>query len=433
MKHSSKISLVSVLCALCVCAGGSAYGAASVRSLGGAGTYSGTTSASSASASSSTGAARAGSVRVTPSSTKATTSTSTTVSTGNASAARGATTSRLSIGKYLSGGVKTDGSKLKPNISITSPGDTNISNEVTNISNEVTQIINALDALRSDVNDLRQDSHSIPGSRDGLVDIDPDKNELFLNLDALRDALSEKLEIDAGTIDIRLTGSDDNQYISFCQSNPNGECKYQEIIAVSELRGPKGDKGDSVSIDDLAVLLPQLEQVLSDKITAAIDGLNLGALATMNTVGTDQIDDGAVTEEKLSAELQEKINKDAVDIDLTGYVTTDEMNDALAFKQDALSNEQMAVLDSGITADAVAQIGLNAENITANAAAIAQKANADDVYTKSDTYSQAEIDQKLSNVTAGGVEAAPDGGDYAWVSIGNTQQWVSIAGAVNNE
>lgn len=425
MKYSSKISMVSVLCALCVCTAGSASGASSVRALGGTGTISGTSAAASGSA---TSVARAGSVRVAPTNTKATTGTSAAVSTNNTSAARGATTSRLSIGKFLSGGIKTDGSKLKPNVSISSAGNT-VSAEVMQIveglQGDVKDLHGEIAGLQGDIDGLLADRHSALGAKDGgFIEIDGN-NELFIKVDDLADALSDKLGVDAGTIDIALTGSDDNKYISFCQSNPDSECKYQEIIAVSELRGEKGDKGDSVSVDELNTM-----------ITSAVEKLEFGSLAWMNTVGTDQIDNGAVNEDKLSDELKAMIGN-GEGPDLSNYVTNDVLTSALDGKQDTLTDEQMVVLDSGITKEGVAQIGVNAANITANAdaidankTAISEKANAADVYTKSETYDRETINGMVKNVTAGNITPAPDDNDYAWVSLGGEQQWVSIAGAV---
>ena len=107
--------VASVLTILCVLCGGwvsGAVAAPSVRALGGAGTYTGTTSAVSAKANgTTTTSARAGSVRVTPA---VKVSSSTTPRSSNTETKASASDDqRMSIGKYLgpsvTGGVKVSG------------------------------------------------------------------------------------------------------------------------------------------------------------------------------------------------------------------------------------------------------------------------------------------------------------------------------------
>lgn len=125
MKSKIKISRYVVLCVLCSSAATGAWAAASVRTLGGAGTYSSAASASSAGASSTggvaasgnmAGVARGGSMRVTPTSNKGGAGTAvTTPSASGTSAGRVATSPRLSIGKVLGGATSVSGgSSLRP-------------------------------------------------------------------------------------------------------------------------------------------------------------------------------------------------------------------------------------------------------------------------------------------------------------------------------
>ena len=99
---------------------GDVQAASSVRSLGGAGTYSSAEVASGSSAKTSTGtssaALRGGSVRVTSGSGQS--ASSTTIKTNNTSSAgRAATLPRLSIGQFLGGGTSiSGGSSIKPQI-----------------------------------------------------------------------------------------------------------------------------------------------------------------------------------------------------------------------------------------------------------------------------------------------------------------------------
>lgn len=109
-----------LICGLVLVALGvdSANAAASVRSLGGVGTYSSAAVASGGSAKTSTGASsavlRGGSVRVTSGSGQS--ASSTTIKTNNTSnAGRAATLPRFSIGKFLGGGTSiSGGSSIKP-------------------------------------------------------------------------------------------------------------------------------------------------------------------------------------------------------------------------------------------------------------------------------------------------------------------------------
>lgn len=108
MKNELKISTLSIVCVLCASMALPSYGASSVRSLGGAGTYSSASSAATAKSSGdSTGggainSVRAGSVRVN----------NVAGATGGATrsgSTRAATTPRLSIGKYLAGSSAVSG------------------------------------------------------------------------------------------------------------------------------------------------------------------------------------------------------------------------------------------------------------------------------------------------------------------------------------
>ena len=108
MKNELKISTLSIVCVLCASVVLPSYGASSVRSLGGAGTY--TSASSAATAKSGGGSAgnsainsvRAGSVRVN----NAAGATSGATRSGST---RAATTPRLSIGKYLAGSSAISG------------------------------------------------------------------------------------------------------------------------------------------------------------------------------------------------------------------------------------------------------------------------------------------------------------------------------------
>ncbi len=114
MKYEFKISTLSIVCVLCAAMSAPAFGAPAVRSLGGAGTYVGSTGATAAKATGTSKPAtatvksvRGGSMRVNPAATSGTTST-------RASSTRASSTPRLSIGKYLSGSSTAVSGTVKP-------------------------------------------------------------------------------------------------------------------------------------------------------------------------------------------------------------------------------------------------------------------------------------------------------------------------------
>ena len=114
MKYDFKISTLSIVCVLCAAMSAPAFGAPAVRSLGGAGTYVGSTGATAAKATGTSKPAtatvksvRGGSMRVNPTATSGATST-------RASSTRASSTPRLSIGKYLSGSSTAVSGTVKP-------------------------------------------------------------------------------------------------------------------------------------------------------------------------------------------------------------------------------------------------------------------------------------------------------------------------------
>lgn len=128
-KQKLNISIVAALCVFCT-AGTNSFAAGSVRALGGTGTYNGTAAATTANTSTTATRAavanRAGSLRVSPTTTRS-------VSTATRTNANGVTapTERLSIGKYLGGATSistTGGSGPAASAAEISEINTNINN-----------------------------------------------------------------------------------------------------------------------------------------------------------------------------------------------------------------------------------------------------------------------------------------------------------------
>ena len=166
-KTTLNISMVAALCVFCA-AGTNAFGAGSVRALGGAGTYNGTTAATASStATRAAGAMRAGSLRVSPSTSRSVSATTQAVNTtGTAGNAQ-----RLSIGKYLGGptSISTTGGSAS---AVTVNDITEVKNNITAI-NENTRIIeNEIKELQDGKQDKLSAGDYITISNNGTVDID---------------------------------------------------------------------------------------------------------------------------------------------------------------------------------------------------------------------------------------------------------------------
>ena len=161
MKKEFKLVSASVIGLVCASLMTPSFAASSVRSLGGAGTYTGTTSATqAASATKATTAARAGSIRVDG---------STRVNSGSSlrtPSTRSATAPRLSIGKYLSANSSVGtGGKIDAELS-TNVG--NLGNSVGKLDETVTDIKGDLTILQEQVNNF--DIDALRGDIQNLVD-----------------------------------------------------------------------------------------------------------------------------------------------------------------------------------------------------------------------------------------------------------------------
>ena len=344
MKHDLKISRLAVICVLCATVSG-AYGASSVRSLGGSGTY---TSAAAAAADANSGGAssvRGGSLRVSPSSNVSGTTTS--ISTGNTTSGRVATSPRLSIGHYLTGGTSVSGgSSIRPIVpggSSTSGGGSSSGGDGGDV--DLSGVNQRLDALESDVDSLFESRDSIDESitdlwsgkqdiltaNDGLIEIDSD-NVIYINTENLADAMK-----DAGfsaDVDFRVNEG----YIEYWDGTT-----WAQLIALDDLRGPQGEPGESVTVDEVI-------NGIEDDLQAAVNAAVADAVQT------------AVADEIANADL----------------VTNTELNTALG----------------GYATDEDLERGLNA------------KANAADVYTKAEVYNKTEVDDKVADIVAGDMDGA---------------------------
>ena len=276
MKHNLGISTVAIVCVLCTAVSG-AYGASSVRSLGGSGTY--TSASNAAAAADSNGSAssiRGGSVRVNP--TSGVSGTSTTIEAGTTTSGRVATTPRLSIGHYLGGATSVSGgSSLRP----TTPSGGTSGGGATGggvSGDDFAGLQGRVDQLERDYNDLQgvtdgltdqiatKQDVLVPGN-DGYIIID--NNEIFVDVEPLRDALNIAAGQDGREIEL---GDDDTnllwRYVG--DSNWNILIPKAEITGPQGERGEKGEPGDAANLDAYSTT-EQMNQAIGNAIAALAD------------------------------------------------------------------------------------------------------------------------------------------------------------------
>lgn len=378
MKKDLKISTVAIVCVLCA-AVSAAHGASSVRTLGGAGTYSSAAAASGTSTSSAT--ARGGSMRVTPTVNRVSSGAVNNSASAGATTTRVATTPRLSIGKYLGGGTAVSGG---PTIKPQNPGASGGSS-----SGGVDPSVAA--ALRSDVDQLRRDvdtlhdaddalsdklqnkQNSLLPKADGFVLIDDTTNEISVDVENLKDAIGTVAGKDGREVEI---GSDDE----YLQWRYVGDTAWQNLIAKSALvgpQGPKGEPGDGADVD----LTPYAKTAdVENALNAKADAADLAAKADVSA-----LDDYA---------------KAAT---LGDYAKIVDMNTAIANAIAASLANYAKIVDLAPyakTADLAGYATTDQLAQKANASDLAAKANASDVYTKT------EVDEKVADVVAGDMSEA---------------------------
>lgn len=280
MKNDLKISTLTIICVLCTAVSG-AYGASSVRSFGGSGTYASASDAAAANTSSATSVSsvRGGSVRVNPGS--GVSGSSTTIEAGTTTNGRVATTPRLSIGHYLGGGTSiSGGSSLRPQTPGSSSGGSSSGGDGGLDPDVAAGLRQQVDQLQRDVEDLRNADDNIndqlldkqdaliPGD-DGYIIIDDATNEIFVDVDALQGALEtvagkDGREVELGSNDTHLLW----RYV--------GDNDWYELIAKADITGPQGEKGEKGDPGEAANLdaystTEQMNQAIGNAIAALAD------------------------------------------------------------------------------------------------------------------------------------------------------------------
>ncbi len=282
MKNDLKISTLTIICVLCTAVSG-AYGASSVRSFGGSGTYASASDAAAANTSSATSASsvRGGSVRVNPGS--GVSGSSTTIEAGTTTNGRVATTPRLSIGHYLGGATSiSGGSSLRPQTPGSSSGGSSSGGDGGLEPDVAAGLRQQVDQLQRDVEDLRNADDNIndqlldkqdaliPGD-DGYIIIDDATNEIFVDVDALQGALETVAGKDGREVEL---GSNDTHLLWRYVGEGNGD--WRELIAKADITGPQGEKGEKGDPGDAANLdaystTEQMNQAIGNAIAALAD------------------------------------------------------------------------------------------------------------------------------------------------------------------
>lgn len=182
MKNKIITSALTIICVLCGGWVSDAFAAPSVRALGGAGTYSGTTSAAAAkSGGAATTSARAGSVRVTPT---AKVSASTTPRISNVETKVSSSgDQRMSIGKYL-------GPSVTGGVNISTGGSGASAEDITELAGQIDQ--NAKD-IKANTDALEKLDEQINGGKETVGIID--QLEDFLTKDDAKLLYQEKEDV----------------------------------------------------------------------------------------------------------------------------------------------------------------------------------------------------------------------------------------------
>ncbi len=367
MKNDLKISTLSIVCVLCAAVTMPSFGAAAVRSLGGAGTYSSASSAASAGSKSTGGTAsvtRAGAMRVgnaKPASTSAST--------------RAAASPRLSIGKYLAGvGATGTPSTTKPSTPGQADKDSSWKPRVEALeafmgyTEDGTPIADKVEGLEVDVETLKADLKAVTGV-DYKVTADYSNGVLIIKQGDV-EVLRESFATDAGVQALQdkldaLTGR--------VAANETAIATLERAVESLEATV---ESLDAFSAGQFAGRIETLEKA-GAQLQDAID--NLGALYATD----DELADGL---DALSAELKDLISKSASGGDVADLV------------------EDLGNLSTDLT-NISAQVVANKDAIAANAADIEELQQANFV-------KKAELDT-LQVALLAAIEEKHAAGDYA--------------------
>ena len=193
--------------------------------------------------------------------------------------------------------------------------------------------------------------------------------------------------------------------------------------------GEKGDKGDSgvVAIANTGDASGVVDGITYDAATQTVtynrakiglDNISADAIDDVPTLGSNKL----VRSSGVKQAVVDAVNGGAVD--LTGFATETYVNNAVAGKQDKLEANQIAAVDSGISATLVTKYdGYGASIADAVSAANTAQADAGVAKTTADT---ALADAGEAKKTAAGKLSAPEG-DGMFLYNGSEKQWTAVS------
>lgn len=393
MKNELKISTLSIVCVLCTAVAMPAFGVSSVRSLGGAGTY---TSASSAAAaksdktSSATNSVRGGSMRVNNSASASRNAT-------RSSSTRTATTPRLSIGKYLAGSSAISGGS---------------SNRV-EIDKIQGEMADANDQLQSRIVNLEKALGLF--SEEGL------SGKLIVDVEQLQDDLNDMTGVGAGyvvtadyTDDVLTIKQGDKTVLSENFATSDGLAAIQEKL--DELTTALADKASQSEVDALESALARLEATVEnlDSVSATDYATQVQTLKDADTALQSAIDELEKIDHSLYAEktyVDDLIDGlDAVDTELKAADT--EINKKIAALETG-SSESGADLTDVKAQLKTATDSLSALTTRVAGAEAAIKANADAIVAIESNKADKTALNDLGAALRSEIAAAHERGDYA--------------------
>ena len=247
MKNNTlNISIIAALCVFCTAASDS-FAAGSVRVLGGAGTYNGTTAATASTAARGAAGARAGSLRVSPSTTR-------TVSTATRTNADGTTTptERLSIGKYLGGAtsVSTTGGTF---------GAGATTSVINDIKNDIQTLFSNVQTIDGDITTIENE---LAGKQDALTagDYITIENDIVsLDYASLETYLASALGATGG---VNVKYNDTTDYIQWTADDGT---TWTNLFKVGDLTG------DYISESELESKIDALNKYATISMVNALD------------------------------------------------------------------------------------------------------------------------------------------------------------------
>ena len=212
-------------------------------------------------------------------------------------------------------------------------------------------------------------------------------------------------------------------------AGPAGEKGEKGDTGPAGPAGEKGDKGDSgvVAIANTGDASGVVDGITYDAATQTVtynrakiglDNISADAIDDVPTLGSNKL----VRSSGVKQAVVDAVNGGAVD--LTGFATETYVNNAIAGKQDKLEANQIAAVDSGISATLVTKYdGYGASIADAVSAANTAQADAGVAKTTADT---ALADAGEAKKTAAGKLSAPEG-DGMFLYNGSEKQWTAVS------